>query len=45
MSVKTKELTKRILKDLLKDKVIVKIYKDINSYNLFKKTDLRLLTF
>ena len=45
MNVEIEELIKRILEDLLKDKVIVKIYKDINNYNLFKKIDLGLLTF
>ena len=45
ITIKIKGLTKRILKDLLKNKVVFKIYKDINSYNLFGKIDLGLLTF
>ena len=45
ITIKSKDLTKRILEDLLKDKVISKIYKDVNSYNLFRKIDLGLLTF
>ena len=45
ITIKTKELIKRILKDLLKNKVAFKIYKDIDSHNLFKKMDLGLLTF
>ena len=45
ITIKSKDLTKRILEDLLKDKVISKIYKDVNSYNLFGKIDLGLLTF
>ena len=38
-------LTKRILDDLLKNKVIVEIYEDINSYNLFNKINFKLLIF
>ena len=38
-------LTKRILEDLLKDKVASEIREDVNSHDLFRKTDLRLLTF
>ena len=45
INIETKELTKRILEDLLKNKVVAKIYKDINSYNLFKRINLGLLTF
>ena len=45
MTIKTKDLTKKILEYLLKDKVAAEIYKDINSYNLFKKTEQGLLTF
>ena len=45
ITIKIEGLTKRILDNLLKDKVIVEIYKDINSYNFFNKIDLRLLTF
>ena len=45
ITIKVKGLTKRILDDLLKDKVTVKIYKDINGYNLFNKINLRLLIF
>ena len=43
--IKVEGLTTRILKDLMKDKVIVKILKDVNSYNLFNKIDFRLLIF
>ena len=39
ITIKTKNLTKKILEYLLKDKVVAKIYKDINSYNLFKKIE------
>ena len=45
VTIETEDLTKRILEDLSKDKVISKIYKDINGYNSFRKIDLRLLTF
>ena len=45
MTIKVEGLTTRILKDLIKDKVVVEILKDINSYNLFNKIDFRLLTF
>ena len=43
--IKVEGLTIYILKDFIKDKIIVEILKDINSYNLFSKIDLRLLTF
>ena len=45
ITIKTKNLTKKILEYLSKDKVAAKIYKDINSYNLFKKIEQGLLTF
>ena len=43
--IKVKRLTTRILEDLIKDKVIVEILKDINSYNLFSKIDFRFFIF
>ena len=45
ITIKVEELTIYILEDLIKDKVIVEILKDIDSYNLFSKIDLRLLIF
>ena len=45
ITIESKDLTKRILEDLLKDKVTSKICEDINSYNLFRKINLGLLTF
>ena len=45
MTIKVEGLTTYILEDLIKDKVIVKILKNINSYNLFSKIDLRFLIF
>ena len=45
ITIKVEGLTTRILKNLIKDKVIVETLKDINSYNLFSKIDLKLLTF
>ena len=45
ITIKTKNLTKKILEHLLKNKVVAEIYEDINSYNLFKKTEQGLLTF
>ena len=44
-TIEIEDLTKRILEDLLKDKVTSKICEDINGYDLFRKIDLRLLTF
>ena len=43
--IKVEGLTTHILEDLIKDKIIVEILKDINSYNLFNKIDLKLLIF
>ena len=43
--IKIEGLIKRILEDLLKDKMAFKIYEDVNSYDLFGKMDLGLLTF
>ena len=43
--IKVEGLTIYILEDLIKDKVIVEILKDINSYNLFNKINFRLLIF
>ena len=43
--IKVEGLTTCILKDLIKDKVIVEILKNIDSYNLFSKINLRLLIF
>ena len=45
ITIKVEGLTTYILKDLIKDKIIVEILKDVDSYNLFSKIDLRLLTF
>ena len=45
MTIKVEGLTIYILEDLIKDKVIVEILKDINSYNLFSKIDLKLFIF
>ena len=45
ITIKVEGLTTRILEDLIKDKVIIKILKDINSYNLFSKINLRLFIF
>ena len=45
ITIEVEGLTTRILENLIKDKVIVKILKDVDSYNLFSKIDLRLLTF
>ena len=45
ITIKVEELTTRILEDLIKNKVIVEILKDVDSYNLFNKIDLRLLIF
>ena len=45
ITIKVEGLTIYILEDLIKDKVIVEILKDINNYNLFSKIDLRLLIF
>ena len=45
ITIKVEELTIYILENLIKDKVIVKILKDVNSYNLFSKIDFRFLIF
>ena len=45
ITIKIERLTIYILKNLIKDKVIIKILKNINSYNLFSKIDLKLLIF
>ena len=45
ITIKVKGLTIYILEDLIKNKVIVEILKDINNYNLFSKIDFRFLTF
>ena len=45
ITIKVEGLTTCILKDLIKDKVIVKILKDVDSYNLFNKIDFRLFIF
>ena len=45
MIIKVKGLTIYILEDLIKDKVIIEILKNINSYNLFNKIDFKLLIF
>ena len=45
ITIKVEGLTTRILKNLIKDKIIVEILKNINSYNLFSKINLKLLTF
>ena len=45
ITIESEDLTKRILEDLLKDKVASEIYEDINGHDSFGKTDLGLLTF
>ena len=45
ITIKVKGLTIYILENLIKDKVIVEILKDINSYNLFSKIDFRFFIF
>ena len=45
ITIEIEGLTTRILENLIKDKVIVEILKNINSYNLFNKIDFRLLIF
>ena len=45
ITIKVERLTTHILENLIKDKVIVEILKNINSYNLFSKINLKLLTF
>ena len=45
ITIEVEGLTTHILKNLIKDKVIAKILKNINSHNLFNKINLKLLTF
>ena len=45
ITIKVEGLTTHILKNLIKNKVVVEILKDVNSYNLFSRIDLKLFTF
>ena len=45
ITIKIEGLTICILKNLIKDKVVVEILKNINNYNLFSKMDFKLLIF
>ena len=45
ITIKVEKLIIYILENLIKNKIIVEILKNINNYNLFSKMDFRLLIF